>query len=369
VEDSGDTFDEERPVSTTTAAETLFDRITMTTRRVRAAGGTLSIGDTLSIARSEITNAFMRVRSEKYRVVVDAKSVGRVRIETSSREESERLLHILGFGITEKKAVFRVLPSFHTPPARVVVGCAMVLGFFVTGPENFHLVVGLGWMVLGFLLAASFAAFRRTALVGRDGITLTSIWRKRFIPYRDIAKAALFVDKDNPRNRNQVIYSGVEIRRREKPRILLPTTRGASPDDDQLGLLERIDSNLSAWRAAQPIDSAMLDRAERSTEDWLSALRRLGEANQTTYRVAAVDREALFAIVEDPANQAVSRVAAAIAIGAKLDDEARARLRASAAAIADPKLRVAIEHVAEEKEDELNELLDDLAPLESRAEK
>src|SRR5262249_5775644 len=70
---------------------------------------------------------------------------------------------------------------------------------------------------------------------------------------------------------------------------------------------------------------------------WAAALRALGAgAREGT---AGESRARLLRIAEDPAAEAVERVAAAVALGGDLDEESRARLRAAAAARAAPRLR------------------------------
>jgi hypothetical protein len=81
-----------------------------------------------------------------------------------------------------------------------------------------------------------------------------------------------------------------------------------------------------------------------------------------SYREAVLDADRLWRVVDDPSMVASTRAGAAMALAA-IDDEARAKLRVTAEACADPKLRVALGQVAdgaaeEEMEAVLMPLLD-----------
>jgi hypothetical protein len=68
------------------------------------------------------------------------------------------------------------------------------------------------------------------------------------------------------------------------------------------------------------------------------------------YRRAAVPSASLWQIVEDPTAEPPIRAGAAVALVQALDEPGRQRLRVAAQACAAPKLRVALELVAEEAE-------------------
>jgi hypothetical protein len=375
VEDSGTTFDEVLPVNVGDDAPNqiwIFDALPKA-RRVRASSHGLDVEGVRTIPRDQIETAFSSGRKEQ-RVVVADRAGRRLTIHVGSREQSARLLKALGFTTTEKNAVFRLLPPFHAPAVRGLILPFAIMSAVLMAKEAPDALPLIALGFLAILVVSSLRIFSRKLTVGSDGITISGFWGKRFIPYADVTSVNRYSDvatsarrrRRRVRGRNEILYSGVAVHLRGNEDVLLPIVRGDVPTDELLGASERIEEALNAWRSARPIHNATIDRAGRATHEWISSLRELGASDKATYRVAAVDREALFAIVEDPANQASSRAAAAVAIGAKLDEEARTRLRASAAAIADPKLRVAIEHVADEKEEALIDLLDELAPIEMR---
>lgn len=78
-------------------------------------------------------------------------------------------------------------------------------------------------------------------------------------------------------------------------------------------------------------------------------------------RDAPVDAERLWRVVEDPAAPEEARVGAAVALGDGLDAEGRARLRVVAGGTAGPRVRVALEAVAEGEETAVRAALEQAA--------
>jgi hypothetical protein len=78
----------------------------------------------------------------------------------------------------------------------------------------------------------------------------------------------------------------------------------------------------------------------------LAELRRLAAVGEGDYRIVGLDREQLWATLEDPASHALVRANAAAALSGRLDDAERGRLRVAATTTASPRVRVAIEKAA-----------------------
>ncbi len=93
----------------------------------------------------------------------------------------------------------------------------------------------------------------------------------------------------------------------------------------------------------------------------VAELRRLG-AGDANYRVAGLERDQLWEVIEDPANGAAVRANAAAALSGRLDEADRRRLRFAASVTASPKVRVALEMSASNATDE--QLADALANIE-----
>jgi len=370
VEDSGPIFDEELPIDVGRSMVKDAFGAEPKPRRIRASSNGLDVEGVRTIPLDRIETAFWNGQKEPHVVVAD-RAGHRLTIHVRSQDEAERLLKALRFTATEKNAVFRVLPPFHLPTVGSLLFPFAAMAFVLLAKHDAGAVPMIMVAFLAILVVSALGIFDRKLTVGRDGITIASRWNKRFISFDKIASLNRYSDVQAQRRRsgpseNEVTYSGVVLHLRGAEDLRVPITRGLQLNDELFGASARINEALTAWRATQPVDTNLLERAGRTTQDWVSDLRSLGTTDPTTYRVAAVDREALFAIVEDPVNQASSRAAAAIAIGAKLDEESRTRLRKSAETIADPKLRVAIEHVVDAKEEAFAEVLDELAPDETR---
>jgi hypothetical protein len=368
VEDSGASFDEVLPVDVGRSMVSDAFGAKLKPRRIRASSSGLDVEGVRELPLDQIEAAFWNGQKEPHVVVAD-RAGQRLTIHVRSPEQAERLLKALRFTTTEKNAVFRVLPPFHLPTIGGMLFPFGAIVFFVFAKHNLNAVPEILIALVAMIVILGLGIFDRKLTVGRDGITISSRWGRRFVSFADVTSVNRYSDVQAPRRGrrgNEVIYAGVVLHLRGED-LRVPITRGLQPDDELFGACERINAALTAWRATQPVNTDVLERGGRTTQDWVSDLRTLGTTDPTTYRVAAVDREALFAIVEDPVNEASSRAAAAIAIGAKLDEESRVRLRKSAEAIADPKLRVAIEHVVDAKEEAFAELLDELAPAETKA--
>ncbi len=78
------------------------------------------------------------------------------------------------------------------------------------------------------------------------------------------------------------------------------------------------------------------------------------------YREAAVTSEHLWPVVENAALGSPARAAAAVALRAHLDEEGKTRLRVAAEACASPNVRVALEAVLGEDDNELTRALEAL---------
>ena len=200
---------------------------------------------------------------------------------------------------------------------------------------------------VGFFLGVA-RCMRSAIFVGADGVLLRN-WRRRqkFIPFSDIVKIAP-IDQCN-----------VKIQRSDGPDIRLQL--GMSGDTSIFGsrntgldvgaFVRSVEEGRSRCAPTSAVTTAtMLARAGRSIEDWRRALRGAREQG-TSYRLPAIPVEQLWRIIEAPSGAAEARAAAAVALSQQLDDAGRARLRVAAERCAAPRLRVALETVAERGDD------------------
>src|SRR5262249_17864684 len=137
--------------------------------------------------------------------------------------------------------------------------------------------------------------------------------------------------------------SGVQLSLRSGEQVRLLLTLQKNGKESVAILKERIREAMERHQLGEAdADAALLRGRERSVSTWITALRCIGAGANADHRVAPVAPERLWRIMEAPSAQSTVRVAAAVALGAKIDDAGRARLRAAAAATAAPKLRIAL---------------------------
>jgi hypothetical protein len=114
-------------------------------------------------------------------------------------------------------------------------------------------------------------------------------------------------------------------------------------------------------RAAMPAPdrdenvAALLARGERSTSEWLAAVRKQASPSEGSRNLhLAEDR--LWAVLEDPSADPTARVAAAVALrtqsGGRRAPELDQRVRVAASSTAFPQIRIALEEVVDAPDDE-----------------
>src|SRR5690606_9571611 len=124
---------------------------------------------------------------------------------------------------------------------------------------------------------------------------------------------------------------------------------GASAD----ALVERVESALEAYRRNAGNDLAVdLGRRGRAPTAWLEAVVRLGSGADVDHRRAGIAVDRLIRVIEDPTAAEDQRVGAALALRQRIEPDERQRIRIAARASVSPKLRIALERVADEATDE-----------------
>ena len=209
------------------------------------------------------------------------------------------------------------------------LSAAMTAAVFVVPMPRMHdpsFVAGLAAYVA--LTAAAAALFRRASRIsiGLDGIFVRGSSRARFYAYRDIDGAAA-------RGSDLVLLRGERVVLR-----LQLHGKDASRRDALLGRLQAAISRAAAERDA-PATSFV---SGASTADITRAAEGGGD-----YRQQAVSREQLWAVLEGPAIDSVSRRAAAEALARSQDPAERARLRVAAEQCAEPSVRLRMHELIE----------------------
>ncbi|MEJ7733904.1 MAG: hypothetical protein WKG00_32510 [Polyangiaceae bacterium] len=100
------------------------------------------------------------------------------------------------------------------------------------------------------------------------------------------------------------------------------------------------------------LDTSVLERRARPPAEWVRELRAIGAGARADHRTPAVPVEALWTAVESIGAEPGVRAAAAVALRDSLDVAGRRRLAELAETTASPRLRVALEAVVTEREDE-----------------
>ena len=180
--------------------------------------------------------------------------------------------------------------------------------------------------------------------LGTDGIRWGKWPFRKFLAYREIASIRVDRGIGLPLSDHKLV---LESKGGEKHRIMLGgLQRGAAEvvEERLRGVLER----------SADVLMPQLARDERSDEEWKLALRRLIE-HQGDYRRAAVPRERVREILQDPAAPPEQRLGAAVALVEAEDKEAHRILVSVSEATADPELREPLLELATEAEEFIQE--------------
>ena len=166
--------------------------------------------------------------------------------------------------------------------------------------------------------------------VGVDGVYVGGTSRARFFAYRDLDEA-------------RVQKGDIELVRRG--RVVLRLQLHGEDATRRDAILARIHEALHRVKHVER-DAAANFVTSRTTERVAESARGGGD-----YRMPSVSHDALWSLVEGAAVDAVTRTAAAEALVHTGSAQERERLRVAAAHCADPKIRVALEELADDADD------------------
>lgn len=215
---------------------------------------------------------------------------------------------------------------------------------------------GAAWWLPSAL--ASFAAwvFRLGYVrVGVDGLLFGSALRRRFVSYRDVVD--VFRDTSGEyvrvRLRSGKVWSFAPAHVGESDKAV----RSKSRAEDLRALIQ--------WHVERMRDDeaeslhCALERRNQSLSDWRQRLQQLIHGG---YRTHAVTPTELAEILDNSAATSEQRLGAALALAESRDPMARQRIRVAVDRCAEPKLRIALEHVAAGELDEIDALTIPPAP-------
>jgi len=240
--------------------------------------------------------------------------------------------------------LFAVLPSVLLAFGAQRVGLPPGLGSVVGIISVVLSTAAAGWVTLRL--------YGWSVVVGADGVLVGSRVSSRLIRYEQIVVVV------HTPGRVLLELAGGEV-------VKLVTwdrsgQRG-STDESPAGLdrvgevlartIERRRESRAERGHSAGVHEAAVARGGRSALAWLEALRRLAAGTADAYRAVIVDREQLWALLNDPSARPAARAAAAVALGSAEENRTRERLRIAAAAMADPETRGALYRIAEATDD------------------
>jgi hypothetical protein len=277
-------------------------------------------------------------------VFVGRKRRDSIEVLVENEAEGNALLQALALDPAHAVATFTARSGMTDNTAAQVVLFAMLVGGWRLIPHT-HGAARYA-LIAATILAFVNATWPTKIRVGADGILVRTLRKKTFYAYADIES----VDASG---------KGVVLVMRSGTRVPIPTVAVGTSASHSLtrdSLLKRISDGLAAARGGKGDLGRVLSRDGRTAHDWLVALRALGAGQSSGYRVASVDEERLWSVVEDASAKPEARASAAAALRVK-GDAPVARLRATAQATASPKLRVALEAAASDDDAQLERAL------------
>jgi hypothetical protein len=242
-----------------------------------------------------------------------------------------------------------------TPRESVGVLCFLVAGVVLSvllGPR-------LGWNAALFaavpvLGAVVFAIWPGRVTIGADGVYARCLHRHRFIPYAEIERVSLYQLGTG----RSLGTTGVDIDARPPLHIRF-TENSYIEKSDAKSMVSEIQRGMRAIR--QHAGPPQLERGKRAAGAWVAHLRSLGMREGDGYRAAPLDDEVLLETLDDANQPARMRVAAAVVLRARGDEEHRTRIRHVVSASASEVLREALERAEKgDDDDELARALDAL---------
>jgi hypothetical protein len=305
----------------------------------------------LVASRSSIAGAFLLSPDEPV-VRIVRRIAPNLDVHLDGDDDARALVAGLGFGVGRSVVTFS---AWRGGPAAIYAGVASASWLGILAGESLQ-HGGFSFAARSAMLIAPLVAipmwigtrsYTRVD-VGSDGILLRRLGSERFLSYGGVSSVSVEGRAVLGRSVVIVLGSGESIRLATGQ----PQLREA--------LVARIQEARTAFaRADGSTDDARVAPGGRTVGRWVSDLRAM--ANQATYREADATPETLWRLLDDSSAPPATRAGAALALSASLDETSRMRLRVSAEACAEPKLRVALTRVAEGASD--TELEEALTPL------
>ncbi len=322
----------------------------LTPTDIRIDGPSLVIG-THRHARADLKAGFIVPGDGHVTVQLKRRGLRRdLEIRMGDEAEGRALLQALGLAATQTVASFRTMSRAFVSIWRVL---AAVVGGMAGGTALMSILGQAFGPVAGTVALVSLIAILAVVLVaparvevGADGVLIRWLGRERFFAHDDI-RSLRTTTRGMGNNRRKL----VELELSSGETYVIPTGSAAFDFGRARSLEARIVAAQQAWAGGESVHAeALLRRGARTHQQWVDALQH--PHTQSTHRQAPVAPKRLWRIVEDPKSESLDRAAAAIALTPELDAQGRARLARSAAATAAPRLRIALDAVAQNESDE-----------------
>ncbi|AKT40138.1 hypothetical protein [Chondromyces crocatus] len=331
----------------------------------------------LLVARNDIRSSLILPRRDGRAMVRLEHGRARKRLELLVANEADANSLLQGLELGTSRAISRiVLPLRHLVPpfdGVVVVGVMLMMVFLSTFLVS-NILAHPEVFTVGPLAAVLLLQRLRTHLtIAPDGLVIRSFGISRFVPFHDLVGCHTYDVRAESgfMKRGHEVGVVLSLKTGEILRLRVELSHWGS-EVSVTGLRARIEEAWRAHDAYRTVDAERMAEhlapAGRQLDDWLDALRRLGSGASAGHRNAPIPADHLWRMLENPSSPPTVRAGAAVALSASpsVDHE---RLANSARAIAQPRLRVAIEASAGAREAEIEAAMEALALEEEKAAK
>jgi hypothetical protein len=267
-----------------------------------------------------------------------------------TEEDAHRLLEACGVGPTQRSFSFRAAPPGGSLAWPFFVASSMVCATAVSAAAGVWAAAPVVPVLFALAIIAVFMAalrYARTEVeIGVDGVKLSGDVNA-FIGRNEIESVE--VGPDRPMRSGALTLKtkgGATF-------VIRPPARARFGTRDLAGIADRI----AQIRALPPSGAhlrevrGLLARGERSVWEWLASVRALG-AGRADYRTTPFEADDLAALATDGALSPEVRVAAALALKSSPAPDAAERVRVAAAACVSSRVRVCLESIAEDENEQ-----------------
>lgn len=280
-------------------------------------------------------------------------------VDVTSAEQGEALVRALELSADQAVATFRLdspvaarLPTW-AHYLYLATFSVLVLWPLARHAEWTAAALGAAWFagVLAALLPCS-------VTVGTDGVLVRWLWRAELIRFADLRG----VERDGER---LLLFLADGSRRALSARWEASgyasrhgLEEGFSSRQAYLeAIVARVRESLAARGQAGERARARVARRGRPAAAWITELRGVLVRGVGGFREAELSADELWRTLEDGGADPEARAGAAVALGPTLSLEERVRLRTAARVVAAPRLRIALEAVADGDEARVEEAL------------